>query len=998
LATLAAFTLVGRLAAQGYAPEQAAAKMTPADGFEVRLVAAEPLVRQPVCIEFDDRGRLWVVQYLQYPNPAGLKRLQVDRYSRTVYDRVPEPPPKGPRGADRITILEDTDGNGRANRVRDFVKDLNLCSGIAFGHGGLFVLQVPYLLFYPSKEGDTPDGDPQVLVKGFGMQDAHAVANSLTWGPDGWLYGCQGSTVTSEIDGIAFEQGVWRYHPITHRFELFCDGGGNSWGLDFDAHGNLLYSTNFGGYVCLHGVQGGYYWKQFDKHGSFRNPFTFGYFDHAPHRNFRGGHVTVGGIIYQGDTFPTAFRGRYIAADLLGHAVYWHDIERHGSSFRTAHGGELLLANDTWFAPSDVTLGPDGAVYVADWHDKRTAHPDPDAAWDRTNGRIYRIQAKGAKKAPLPDLGKLPSEKLAELLAHPNDWVVRRARRLLADRRDPEVILPLRRVIEQSAQEPIGLQSLWALYVSGGLSSEFAGKLLDHPSPHIRRWTVRLVGDDQIVPAGLAKRLVALAASEPDVMVRSQLAASARRMPAPVCLEVVDKLLTHTQDSVDPHLPLLLWWAVEHHAASARRQVLDRFGQPGLSRQPNTWNTIVARLMRRYAAEGTSQGLLACAEILAKADGTADRAFLRKQLDVGLRDRPGPAAMDAKGSLFTKFASVQARKAAARKALSFPAELQQQLVADWQEDTMDAVLLRLLVEQGYAPARSRARMLALEPATSAELRVAMIGLLDAPSDLETVLLKPGPDPIRLAALNSLQRFDRPETATTLLNRYCDLSPVVRSRLIDVLLSRKSWTLALLRFFDEGQLSAKELSVEQLRVVTAHNDKELAALVRKHWGNVTAGTPEVKLAEMRRLNNDLNAGKGDSAAGKLVFKKHCAACHQLFGEGEKVGPDLTTANRKDRDFLLASIVDPSAVVRREYLAHVIQTTDGRLITGLIVEQGPGKLTIVNAKGERVQLAPSQVESLRESTVSVMPEGLLGLCTPQEVRDLFSYLQLDRAPTR
>ena len=212
--------------------------MTAADGFEVSLYAAEPLVRQPVAIEFDDRGRLWGIQYLQYPNPAELKRIKVDRYSRTVYDRVPEPPPHGPRGADRITILEDSDGDGRADRGKDFVAGLNLATGLAFGQGGVFVLNVPYLLFYPDRErDDVPDGEPEVLLTGFGMEDAHSVANSLTWGPDGWLYGCQGSTVTANIRGTEFQQGVWRYHPLTHEFELFCEGGGNSWGLDFDRHG-----------------------------------------------------------------------------------------------------------------------------------------------------------------------------------------------------------------------------------------------------------------------------------------------------------------------------------------------------------------------------------------------------------------------------------------------------------------------------------------------------------------------------------------------------------------------------------------------------------------------------------------------------------------------------------------------------------------------------------------------------------------------------------------
>ena len=215
-----------------------------ADGLKSNLVAAEPLVRQPVAIEFDDRGRLWVIQYLQYPNPAGLQRVKVDRYSRTVHDGVPDPPPHGPRGPTGSRSSKTPTATAGPTAPKDFVAGLNLASGLAFGHGGVFVIQVPYLLFYADRNrDDVPDGDPEVLLTGFGMEDAHSVANSLTWGPDGWLYGCQGSTVTSRIRGIEFQQGVWRYHPLTRRFELFCEGGGNSWGLDFDRRGNLLYSA-----------------------------------------------------------------------------------------------------------------------------------------------------------------------------------------------------------------------------------------------------------------------------------------------------------------------------------------------------------------------------------------------------------------------------------------------------------------------------------------------------------------------------------------------------------------------------------------------------------------------------------------------------------------------------------------------------------------------------------------------------------------------------------
>ncbi|HEY1858956.1 MAG TPA: PVC-type heme-binding CxxCH protein [Gemmataceae bacterium] len=201
---------------QGFSPEDAVKRMKVPDGFEVKLAACEPDVRQPVSISFDDKGRLWVLQYLQYPTPAGLKPVKVDQFLRTEYDRIPEPPPNGPKGADKLTILEDRKGDGHYTKVKDFVTGLNLASGFALGHGGVYVAQPPYLLFYADKDGDdVPDGDPEVLLSGFGMQDAHAFANSLQWGPDGWLYGAHGSTVTANIRGIEFQQGIWRYHPVT---------------------------------------------------------------------------------------------------------------------------------------------------------------------------------------------------------------------------------------------------------------------------------------------------------------------------------------------------------------------------------------------------------------------------------------------------------------------------------------------------------------------------------------------------------------------------------------------------------------------------------------------------------------------------------------------------------------------------------------------------------------------------------------------------------------
>ncbi|MEJ7640302.1 MAG: PVC-type heme-binding CxxCH protein, partial [Singulisphaera sp.] len=516
--------------AGGYTPEEARARMVVPEGFHVEVFASEPMVRQPVTACFDERGRAWVIEYLQYPNPAGLKPVKVDQYLRTEYDRFPDPPPRGPRGADRIKILEDTDGDGKADKATVFVEGLNLASGLAVGHGGVFVGQAPYLLFYPdANKDDTPDGDPKVLLSGFGMQDAHATVNSMQWGPDGWLYGAQGSTVTARIRGHEFQQGIWRYHPRTDVFELFAEGGGNTWGLDFDKAGNAFGSSN-GSYIVFHMVQGGYYVKGFAKHGPLHNRNTFGYFLPVEYRGKKaGGHVTPGGILYKGDAYPANFRDAFIGGNLLSNTAYWHKLEGLGSTFAGRHGGTLVDARDTWFRPIDQLLGPDASVYVVDWYDRRASHLDPRDNWDKSNGRIYRVVYGERRKVPPFDLSKLPSHELVALRAHANDWFAAEARRILAERRDPSVLPALKASLQAERDEVRALRDLWALYVSGGLDDSTALGLLDHAVAGVRRWTVRLLGDEHRMSTSLLASLVELGQNEPDSRVRSQLASSCQR-------------------------------------------------------------------------------------------------------------------------------------------------------------------------------------------------------------------------------------------------------------------------------------------------------------------------------------------------------------------------------------------------------------------------------------------------------------------------------------
>jgi len=962
--------------------------MTLPNGFTAQLVAAEPLVRQPVAMNFDDRGRLWVIQYLQYPNPAGLTRVSVDRYSRTEYDRVPEPPPRGPRGADRVTILEDTDGDGRADQAKDFVDGLNLATGLALGRDGVYVAQAPYLLFYPDRDrDDVPDGEPEVLLSGFGMQDAHALVNSLMWGPDGWLYGAQGSTVTATVRGILFQQGVWRYHPVTREFELFAEGGGNTWGLDFDRHGQLIVGTNYGGFACLHQVQGGYYWKSFEKHGELHNKYAFGYLDHVPYHDFRGGHVTCGGIIYQGNTFGREFDGSYIAANLLSHTVHWHRLKANRSTFKAGFGGELLVANDDWFAPVDCALGPDGSVYVADWHDQRMAHPDPDAEWDRTNGRIFKIVAAGTPTLPSFDLAKLSSDELLALLAHPNGWQRAAARRLLIERDDEGARPKLAMLARDSDDEQLALAALWILGATGRLEDSLAIELLAHQEPAIREWVVRFWGDTsfwgdsrQLTPGQFAAMLK-LADKERSAVVRSQLACTAKRLPAQQTLPLVAALarrvalaadsnaaLSFTPTDDDPRderFHLLLWWALEAHATEYDK-VLATLETTEL------WPSfLIEWLARRWSAAATDQDWQALArlwQLTAKRD----------QLETAI----GGSIQGVKGQPFE----------------TVPAPLREPLVQHWETDRSHQ-LIELGARLGFQPARDWLLAKANEHPGRLSRHYDWIWVFAETADAAEAIavLLPlacegvGETQLRPAVLARLARFDDPAIAERVLAAYDQQDQFWKSAARGLLVSRASWATKLLDAIDAGTIPATEISADDVRRMAQHHDAALDARLVSHFGRFRESTPEERLAVVRRLNNDLRAGTGDPERGHVLFKEHCGTCHRLFGEGNQVGPDLTSANRGDRQFLLTSLVDPSDQVRKEYLSHQAQLRDGRVLVGLVVEQSAESITLVDAKNERTVVARGDIEAIEPAEKSLMPEGIVEKLSPDQLRDLFGYLE-------
>jgi putative membrane-bound dehydrogenase-like protein len=959
----------------GYSPEEARGRMVVPEGFHVEVFASEPMIRQPLTACFDERGRAWVIEYLQYPHPAGLKPVTVDQYLRTQYDRFPEPPPRGPRGVDRVKILEDTDGDGAADKATTFVEGLNMASGLAVGHGGVFVGQAPYLLFYPDRDrDDRPDGDPEVLLTGFGLEDTHATVNSLQWGPDGWLYGAQGSTVTAKIRGIEFQQGIWRYHPRTKQFELFAEGGGNTWGLDFDAAGNAFGSSN-GAFVAFHMVQGGNYWKGFAKHGPLHNPYTFGYFHSLEYLGDKvGGHVTPGGIIYKGDNFPASFRGKFIGGNLLSNAVYWHDLEPRGSTFAARHGGTLIDARDSWFRPIDVLVGPEGAAYVVDWYDRRASHLDPRDTWDKTNGRIYRVvYGRRPEVAPF-DLARRSSAELVDLRTSGNDWYAGEARRILAERRDPGVVPRLKALLAEDRDEPIALRDLWALHVSGGLDDSTALGLLEHPVAGVRRWVVRLLGDDRRMSESLRATLVDLARDEPDALVRSQLAASCQRWGAGDALAILDPLLRRSEDVGDAQVPLLIWWALERQLRQDRDAVIARLARPDTEQTPLVRDVLLERVARVLASRAEPDDFAACARLLAAAPGAHEVDRLIAGMEKGLEGH----RLDA-----------------------VPPALERPLARLWDRTDPSVALIRFAARLGSGPAARTAVERVAAPGTPEAERLALIevlGQLGKPEVLTPLLdlldRKPS-QAVQLALVGAVGSFNRPEVATRLLAHYPALAGSVRPRVLGLLCSRKEWAEPLIEAIAQGRLSPQELKPPQVLQVVQLGDPDLTRRVEKVWGRVPGpGSPEKvrRIAEVRGLLPE--GDKGSADRGASVFKENCAVCHRLFDEGEQIGPDLTGAERSNLDFLLTSVVDPSALIRKEYQAQTVALGDGRVLTGLVVEETDKTVTLVDSNRQKTVVPRDQVEEMKPSAVSLMPEGQLDKLRDDQVRDLFKYLQSRR----
>jgi putative membrane-bound dehydrogenase-like protein len=966
----------------GLKPEDAAKAMTVPEGFSVSLFAGEPDIHQPIAFCFDHRGRLWVVEAYTYPkrNPAP----------------GPVLPEKDKALGDKILIFEDTKGTGKFDKRTVFMEGLNLVSGIEVGFGGVWIGAAPYLVFIPHDEKTDKAGEPKILLDGWGYQDTHETLNSFIWGPDGWLYGCHGVFTHSRVgkpgtpdkDRTPINAGIWRYHPTRHVFEVFARGTSNPWGLDYNANGDFFIEA------CViphmwHIIQGGRYMRQA---GADFNPYTYDdiktialhrhYIGATPHSgNGRsdsagGGHAHAGLMCYQGGLWPKEYTGKLFMGNLHGHRINVDVITEKGSGYVADRNPDFLLTNDSWSIPLAIKSGPDGNVYLIDWYDKQICHLPQPEVWDRTNGRIYKISYTKGKPAPAVDFTNATWADLVKAQESPNDWVSRTARRLMQERTyelskreirtgpalEHDARAELIKLATGHKDEIIRLRAVWALHLSGGIPEEQTIAALKGGGDRLQAWVVQLAAEAKSqTTSALCKTIAASSASTP--VLRRAIVSSLPILSKTEQWDDLALLTRHAEDAADHNLPFLYWYALEPlvGAEPAKGLKLAADGKIPM---------LLEFAARRVGAIGTPEALNLLTTSIADAKTDEQQiAYLRglQEATRGKRQVPMPTGWAAAFEKLMKSANGDMRNQSLALAVVFG------------DKSALATFRKVLADLKAEPAARAAALTALVDARDAET-VPLLQAAIADKDL------------RAAALRGLASFDDAKTPAAILAAYGTFNQGEKRDALSTLAARPGFAKELMAAVAAKKIPATDIPAEIVRQLRGFEDAGLNKQIAELWGVVRESPAERKklIGEWKARVTAPAKTPADVNLGRTVFAKTCLNCHTLYGVGGKVGPEITGANRGSLDYLLENILDPSAVIPKEYAATRIVLKDDRSLIGIVKSEANGVLTVQTDR-ELLTIAATDIASKKPSELSMMPDDILKQVNEHEFRSLIAYLQ-------
>ncbi|TVP95501.1 MAG: dehydrogenase [Planctomycetaceae bacterium] len=981
-------------------PEQALQRMVVPEGFRVELVASEPDLVNPVAMAFDDAGRLYVTESFEYPR------------------RSPGP------GRDRVKLLEDTNGDGRFDSVTVFADGLNIPSGIAVGHGGVWVANAPDILFLRDTDGDGVADERTTVVTGFGRDDTHELPNALTWGPDGYLYGLNGvfnrSVIRQEDRTIEFTAAMFRIDPVTHRFELFAEGTSNPWGIAFDTEGEAFVSACVIDHLW-HLTESGYYHRQA---GAYP-PHTWKIDSIVSHKHQMAAYCGL--EFFDSPAYPPEYRNRFYMGNIHGGCINVDSVERHGSTYRGSPHPDFLTANDVWFMPVAQKMGPDGCLYILDWYDRyhcyQDANADPDGV-DRGHGRLYRVVHDERPAIEHRDLQAKHDSELVDLLVHPNGFYRQRAAVLLNERlrtagreanaatfqelltrltadpaaasmelltttvSAPQIRLSQLAKLQAETAESDPRSSAWAVRAAGErLKGVDAGPTDDAESP-TDRWQV---GEQLLAQACVAK----------DPRIRLQAAIALGKLPASLASsKTTERLLQILHAAPDDGLlPRIVWKHLEPRVRADQAVLVREIAKadPADVRLRELVPRIATRLLADVRSDlSRPEDSETLASLLRIADSLAAGPRSETPADQPAADHPGSAVLKA---VLTKLQTGEIRPAAARPTL-----------AAWAGATRDnslaAAQLRALAGDPAAIRGVAERLLAKEISPSDRRELLATVSLTAPDQLlpavdrwanDARALRPVDEGYRDALVDAVVlRGDAP-TQQALL-RYWEQLPIgARARAASAMLQRESTAERLLNEIIAERLEASDVGPEQIRQLAASPSATIRDQVRKIWGTVRLQDAAHRQQVVRDTTQFLlKDAHGDPQRGWAVYDRICGQCHRMHNRGYEVGPELTRNGRSNFEQLVVSVFDPSLVIGEAYQSVTVVTADGRALSGLVTERSDQRI-VLKVQGGKTEIVPTdEIEELQQNVQSMMPEGLEEQMTRQELADLFALLTLELPP--
>jgi len=948
-------------------PQVAVKRMTVPEGFRVRLYAGEPHVLNPIAMTLDDRGRLWVVESHSYPH--------------WIKDGKP--------GKDRVLIFEGQKKDGSFEKCTVFLDNGTNLSGIALGHGGVWLAAVPNLIFIPTKPGeDKPAGPAKVLLDGFEINIKHNVVNNLHWGPDGWLYGCHGILATSYLGlpgtpkdkRVPFNCGVWRYHPAKKIVEPYAWGTTNPFGLDWDDYGEM-FITNCVIKHAFHVIPGAHFVRMY---GEDLVPNTYGLIEScADHTHWAGGHWTnsrgavgahdeaggghahSGAMVYLADAWPKEYRNQLFMGNLHGSRINMDRLETKGSGYVSKRGLDIMKANDPWFRPITVIQSADGNVFVSDWHDTGECHN-----YDKTypSGRIYRLEYVKADAPKYIEIAECDDLSLAEnLTVSGNDWAVRRARvelqrRALVGKIDARAVASLRANLHEDKDARRGLRRMWALHGIGELGEADLLRVLKRDEAPLRVWAVRLAVEDRKVSPEMLARFVEMAKADPAASVRLALASALQRLSLEARWPIAERLAAHKEDTSDLNLPLMIWYGIE--------PLVKADPVRAVSLLKNCAHPVVRQhLSRRVAVMGEdTKGMQALLTFLRESHPHVQRDMLAGLHDAfrGRRGVPMPPLWK---------------------------EMQAKLWQSGENQVRErAISLSLIFGDKEAPTLLRTQLADAKEKTEIR-RWALHSLVETKADkLLPILRELIADPeLRVPALRALGGQADKSVPAIILKEYAKFGAADKEAAIASLSGRPEFALALLDAVEKKLVPRSDISALAARQLQALKDKTVSKRLTEVWGTLrpTAGAKKELLTKYLAIAAPDAIKTADQMKGHQLFTKHCASCHKLFGEGGAIGPELTGSQRTNPEYLLSKLLDPSAAVNKDYQMSVVILEDGRTLTGIVKEETPKTLALQTPM-ELIRLSKGDVQSRKMTGLSMMPEGLLQSLSAAEVRSLIAYL--------